>query len=77
LYSAAHKNFGTPIGEYICSLRINEAKRLLESTDLPIQKIAYTVGIQDYNYFAKFFKLRVGISPVKYRKEFPFNLHNK
>lgn len=76
LYAVAHRNFGVPIGEYIGTMRINEAKRLLESTDLPIQQIAAVVGIHDYNYFAKFFKLRVGISPLKYRKGFPFNLHS-
>lgn len=75
LYAVSHKNFGVPIGEHISALRIGEAKRLLESTDLPIGQIACMVGIQDYNYFAKFFKLWVGTSPLKYRKEFPFNLH--
>ena len=75
LYEASHRNFGVPIGEYICSLRIEEAKHLLGSTDYQIQKIACMVGIQDYNYFTKFFKNRVGTSPLKYRKGFPFNLH--
>ena len=59
-----------PIGEYIGSVRIGEAKRLLETTDLSIQQVSYAVGIEDYNYFAQFFKLRVGLSPLKYRKEF-------
>ena len=77
LYAISHQNFGVPIGEHICDLRTGEAKRLLESTNLPIQQIAAMVGIQDYNYFAKFFKLRVGSSPLKYRKEFPFNLHSE
>ena len=77
LYAVAHRNFGLPIGEYVNTLRINEAKRLLESTDLSIQQIAASVGVEDYNYFAKFFKLRVGLSPLKYRKSFPFNLHEK
>lgn len=71
LYSVSNQNFGIPIGEYITLMRINEAKRLLESTDLSIQQIACMVGIQDYNYFSKFFKLRVGTSPLKYRKQFP------
>ena len=75
LYSVSSQNFGIPIGEYITLMRINEAKRLLESTDLSIQQIACMVGIQDYNYFSKFFKLHVGTSPLKYRKQFPFNLH--
>ena len=77
LYAISHQNFGVPIGEHICDLRIGEAKRLLETTNLSIQQIAAAVGIQDYNYFAKFFKLRVGSSPLKYRKEFSFNLHSE
>ena len=77
LYAVAHRNFGMPVGEYIGTLRIGEAKRLLESTDLSIREIAAAVGIEDYNYFAKFFKLRVGLSPLKYRKGFPFNLHEE
>ena len=77
LYAVSHKNFGMPIGEHISALRVGEAKRLLESTDLPIGQIAAMVGIQDYHYFAKFFKLRVGTSPLKYRKGFPFILHEK
>ena len=76
LYAISHRNFGVPIGEHICNLRITEAKRLLESTNLSIQQIAASVGVSDYNYFAKFFKLRVGSSPLKYRKGFPFNLHD-
>lgn len=75
LYAISHQNFGVPIGDHICNLRIDEAKRLLESTDLQIQQIASMVGILDYNYFSKFFKLRVGSSPLRYRKEYPFNLH--
>ena len=77
LYAISHQNFGVPIGEHICNLRIAESKLLLETTNHSIQEIACMVGIQDYNYFAKFFKLRVGSSPLKYRKEFPFNLHSK
>ena len=66
----------TPIGEYISLSRINEAKRLLGSTDIPVNQIAVMVGINDYNYFSKFFRIRVGMSPLKYRKNFPFNLHD-
>lgn len=77
LYAISHKNFGTSIGEHVCRLRIAEAKRLLVSTNLSIQQISYAVGIQDYNYFAKFFKNRVGCSPLKYRKEYPFDLYDE
>lgn len=76
LYSISHEWFKMPIGEYITLSRINEAKKLLSSTDTPIHQVAVLVGINDYNYFSKFFRLRVGVSPLKYRKNFPFNLHD-
>ena len=49
----------------------------VETTDLSIQQVSYAVGIEDYNYFAKFFKLRVGLSPLKYRKEIPLRLRDR
>lgn len=76
LYEVSHDFFHKTIGNHIVSLRIGEAKRLLNSTNLPIHEIGELVGIKDYNYFTKFFKLHVGITPSKYRKTFPFNIHH-
>jgi YesN/AraC family two-component response regulator len=69
LYEISHKSFNKSIGEYIASVRIDEAKRLLSTTDYTITQISAMVGIKNYNYFIKFFKLNVGLSPLKYRKE--------
>ena len=77
LYEISHEWFKTSIGDYISLVRIKEAKRLLCSTDYPINEIAYMVGIRDYNYFTKFFKAHVGTPPLRYRKEFPFNIHDE
>lgn len=68
LYKISHERFGMPIGDYISSARIAEAKRILTSTAIPINQINEMVGISDYNYFSKFFKMHAGISPRKYRK---------
>ncbi len=76
LYEISHDFFHKSIGNHIVSLRIGEAKRLLNSTNLPVHEIGELVGIKDYNYFTKFFKLHVGITPSKYRKTFPFNIHH-
>ena len=72
LYETAHQSFKMSIGEYITSARIDEAKQLLSSTDYPITQISAMVGIKNYNYFTKFFKTNVGISPLKYRKSVHF-----
>lgn len=77
LYEISHQSFQMPIGEYIASARIEEAKQLLSTTNLPITQISSMVGINNYNYFTKFFKNSVGIPPLKYRKTFPFNLHGQ
>ncbi|MFD1904020.1 helix-turn-helix transcriptional regulator [Paenibacillus rhizoplanae] len=58
LYKLSEQNFGMGIAEYIRSLRIQMAKRLLGDTDSPIYEIAEQVGIPDYNYFTKAFKKR-------------------
>lgn len=76
LYEIFHTYFRMTVGDYIADVRINEAKKLLSSTDIPISQIAGMVGIKDYNYFTKFFKTRAGVPPLKYRKSFPFNLHD-
>ena len=77
LYEISHDSFQKPIGDYIASLRIDEAKRLLNTTDFPIHQIGALVGIKDYNYFSKFFKTQVGITPLKYRKTFPLSFQNE
>ncbi len=74
LYKISHERFGMPIGDYISEMRIKEAKRLLTSTNIPINKINEMVGISDYNYFSKFFKAHTGMPPNKYRKTSPIGI---
>lgn len=74
LYELSDRWFRMPIGSYITEIRVTEAKRLLTTTELPVSQIGPLVGIQDYNYFTKFFKSHTGIPPLKYRKTYPFYL---
>lgn len=53
---------------YLISLRIENACRLLESTDLSIGEVAESVGYTDALFFGKLFKSRMGVSPRKYRE---------
>jgi AraC-like DNA-binding protein len=61
---------GKTIKGYTNLLRINKAKKLLVSTNLPVKEIAYLVGFEDSNYFTNIFRLEYGESPIKYRKRF-------
>jgi AraC family transcriptional activator of tynA and feaB len=54
--------------EFIYSLRLNQAARLLDrrnllSTSEPISAIAYACGFRDYTHFARKFRHRFGYSP--------------
>lgn len=49
-------------------LRIQEARRLLEHSDLSCADIAYETGFGDQSYFIKQFRKWMGITPAKYRK---------
>ena len=69
LYMLATESFGMSISQYVLSLRVNVAKKLLQETTLPLSKIAEKLGFSDENYFGKIFKKAVGITPTAYRKQ--------
>ena len=57
---------GTPI-DYFIRLRLRQACRLLEETQLSVKEIAYTLGYDDPFYFSRIFKSFNRIAPSKYR----------
>ncbi|HYH01508.1 MAG TPA: AraC family transcriptional regulator [Bacillota bacterium] len=54
--------------EYLNSLRIKEAQRLLRETDTKVVTIANAVGFENQSHFGRVFKSIIGISPLQYRK---------
>ena len=60
----------TPL-EYLTDLRINQAKTLLlQNNFMSIDDVAKACGFNDKFYFSTCFKKSVGLSPLKYRKQF-------
>ena len=55
--------------EYQIALRLRRAMHLLESSNVPIAKIAEETGFKSDSYFSKFFRARIGASPIQYRKQ--------
>lgn len=53
---------------YFNMLKIQQACKLLETTDLKIKQICSMVGIDDSYYFSRLFTKSVGIPPKKYRE---------
>ena len=54
------------IATFIRHKKLNYAKHLLQTTDMPIPEIAHASGFTDYNYFLRLFKRNFGISPKKF-----------
>lgn len=54
---------------YLTGLRLDKASRMLGETNLSIAEIAFRCGLCDANYMTKLFRLRLGITPDKYRKK--------
>jgi transcriptional regulator GlxA family with amidase domain len=59
----------TPI-EYVQTLRIEEAKHLLETTSAPTDDIGAQVGYEDPASFRRIFKRMTGVTPARYRQRF-------
>ncbi|CAG7625678.1 helix-turn-helix domain-containing protein [Paenibacillus allorhizosphaerae] len=57
----------TPMG-YLQRLRLQEARRLLTHTDLPVSVISEKLCYEEPSYFARLFRKRYGISPTDYRR---------
>ncbi len=53
---------------YLIQIRINRASDLLRNTTQNITNIAYEVGFNDSNYFARQFRSYQGTSPREYRR---------
>lgn len=74
-FSAAHLNVlfrketGITIKQYISDYRLNLSKKLLRNEHMKIVEIAERCGFSNANYFAKFFRNAVGMSPLEYRQK--------
>lgn len=55
--------------EYLTTVRIEHAKKLLHQRDLSIKNIGIDTGYSDPNYFSRIFKKYVGITPTEYREK--------
>ena len=61
---------GVPLIEYVQNLRIEEAKRMLESGGQPVDEIGAEVGYSDSSFFRRLFKRLTGLGPRQYRQMF-------
>ncbi|GHN00656.1 transcriptional regulator [Cytophagales bacterium WSM2-2] len=57
---------------YLQKLRMETAKRLLESKDITFNEVTWKVGYTDASSFHKAFKQETGLTPIDYRNKFSF-----
>ena len=56
--------------EYTHTLRLEEAKQMLESGDQSIEAVANEVGYEDAGFFSRLFRRKVNLTPAQYRRRF-------
>lgn len=59
----------TPLA-YIQALRVEEAKQMLETSDLSVEQVAEEVGYEDAASFRQLFRRLTGMTPADYRRKF-------
>lgn len=67
----------TTFTNFLNEVRIDEGKRLLTTTDMPIKEIVPLVGFNDYDYFNKVFKRIAGLTPAAYREMHSYQLSGR
>src|SRR5678816_3388448 len=58
---------GTTPAQYVKSLRMSRAKKLVETTFLNIKQIMCSIGVHDKRHFAKDFERSYRLNPTQYR----------
>lgn len=59
---------GQSPNNHLLQLRLNQAAAALRNPSRQITEIAYSVGFNDSNYFARQFKKRMGMTPREYQQ---------
>ncbi|MGH9870849.1 MAG: helix-turn-helix domain-containing protein [Pyrinomonadaceae bacterium] len=62
-----HRRYNRTVGEYVRQLRVEFACIQLCTSTAPLSEIAVGAGFFDQSHFARTFRLRMGISPARYR----------
>ncbi|WP_098749354.1 AraC family transcriptional regulator [Paenibacillus sp. EZ-K15] len=64
------ESHGVTPTEYLLQYRLDQAKRLLLTTQWSMARIAEHVGFQYPPYFSRRFSARFGLSPLQFRKQY-------
>ena len=62
-----HKTFGTTAGKYITSVKMREAKRLIDENRISLKEVAKRTGFSSPQYFSHAYHEFYGRSPINDR----------
>lgn len=63
-----HRAAGVTLHQYVLQCRLEEAKRLLDTTDLSVEEIALQTGFSYVSNFSGCFSRMTGVTPGAYRR---------
>lgn len=63
------KTYGVYFNDFLLSIRMGEAKKLLRLTDMRMYEVASKVGFQNADYFVAQFVKQEGMTPKEYRNK--------
>lgn len=64
------KHLNESPAEFVRGLRLSEARRLLEGTDLPLKEVTARTGLGDQSTLWRVFMNDLGVTPAEYRQRF-------
>ena len=65
------KEYGETVTAFITRIRIEHAIELMQDPEKRLDTISFLVGYDDYHYFSRVFRKKMGLSPSEYRKAMP------
>lgn len=60
---------GMSPAQYLRTLRMREAGRLLKTTFLSVKEVMHRIGVSDESHFTRDFKKAYGTTPAQYRSQ--------
>ena len=61
------QKYGETIIAFLTRIRMEKAAELMKDQDKKLETISFLVGYDDYNYFSRVFRKKMGCSPRDYR----------
>jgi len=68
LQQGFHFLHNTTVGEFIRETRLKKAVKLLQTTDMNISEVVYSIGFTSRSYFCKIFKAKYSCNPKLYKQ---------